>query len=198
MRSIFNHDPDERYSEFKMSQIITHALPTPFGELILGSFKDELCLCDWRYRKMRASIDVRLQRGLNASYDEGSSSVIENAITQLQQYFLGERTAFELPLNIVGTDFQRNVWRALQQVPYGNTWSYSELTTKVAEPTAIRAVASANGANAISIIIPCHRIIGSSGELVGYAGGLRAKQELLELEGALPKTLDLFSTFAEN
>lgn len=181
-----------------MSQIITQALSTAFGELILGSFNEELCLCDWRYRKMRPSIDARLQRGLNASYEEGSSPVIESAISQLQEYFLGERTAFELPLNLVGTDFQRNVWRALQQVPYGNTWSYSELRFKVADQTAVRAVASANGANAMSIIIPCHRIIGSTGELVGYAGGLHAKQKLLELEGALPKALDLFSTLAAN
>ncbi|HQV50711.1 MAG: methylated-DNA--[protein]-cysteine S-methyltransferase [Flavobacteriales bacterium] len=181
-----------------MSRIITQILPTPFGELLLGSFKDDLCLCDWRYRKMRITIDARIQRGLDASFEEGDSPVIEKAIAQLQLYFRGERTEFDLPLSLVGTDFQCEVWQALRNVPYGSTWSYSELTSKIAEPTAVRAVAYANGANAISIIIPCHRIIGGNGALVGYAGGLRAKKELLELEGALPKTLDLFSTLAEN
>ena len=198
MRTIFNGDPFPLNNEFGMLSIITRTLPTPFGELILGSFEGDLCLCDWRYRKMRTTLDTRIQRGLDASFEEGISPVIEKAITQLQQYFQGERTEFELPLNLVGTDFQREVWQALRTVPFGSTWSYSELTSKIAEPTAVRAVASANGANAISIIVPCHRIIGSKGELVGYAGGLRAKKELLELEEAFPKTLDLFSTLAEN
>lgn len=183
---------------FKMEPIITRYLPTPYGELLLGSFNGELCLCDWRYRRMRSAIDTRIQRALITAYEEGTSPLIEQAISQLEQYAKGDRSEFDLPLKLIGTEFQQKVWQGLRTVPYGRTLSYAELTAKVAEPNAIRAVATANGANAISIIIPCHRIIGSSGELVGYAGGVRMKRRLLELEGSLPKELDLFSTLAEN
>ncbi|MBS1582435.1 MAG: methylated-DNA--[protein]-cysteine S-methyltransferase, partial [Bacteroidetes bacterium] len=161
------------------------------GELLLGAFGDELCLCDWRYRRMRDAVDARIQRGLGATYQEGSSPVIEAAMDQLAAYFAGTRTTFDLPLRLVGTAFQQRVWEALCAVPYGTTTTYAGLTARVAEATAIRAVAAANGANALSIIVPCHRIVGSSGELVGYAGGLPAKEKLLRLEGALPQKLEL-------
>jgi len=179
-----------------MSDITFRHFVTPFGELVLGSHKDELCLCDWRYRRMRAAVDTRVQRGLRGAFVEGTSRVIEEAIHQLNAYFAGERTTFDLPLRLVGTKFQQGVWNALLAIPYGTTSTYASLTASVAEPTAIRAVASANGANALSIIVPCHRIIGSSGELVGYAGGLPAKRKLLQLErevrgGGEP---DLFSS----
>lgn len=176
-----------------MEPIFIHPFHTPFGDLLLGSFNNELCLCDWRYRRMRSTIDARIQRGLQAEYADGSSPVIEETIFQLNAYFAGERTTFNLPLRFVGTDFQQRVWQALLAVPYGTTLSYAALTAKVAEPTAIRAVASANGANAFSIIVPCHRIIGSSGEMTGYAGGLEVKRRLLGLEGVRRPVADLFS-----
>jgi methylated-DNA-[protein]-cysteine S-methyltransferase len=103
----------------------------------------------------------------------------------LDEYFRAERKRFELPLLLVGSDFQKRVWDALLGVAYGETSSYLGLAEKVGNKSAVRAVASANGANAISIIVPCHRIIGSKGELVGYAGGLRAKERLLALECGL-------------
>ncbi len=112
-------------------------------------------------------------------------------ITQLEEYFAQKRTSFDVPLLLCGSDFQKRVWQELLQVPYGTTISYLELSRKLGDEKAIRAVASANGANAISILVPCHRIIGSNGELTGYAGGLRAKKSLLQLEGALAQ-LDLF------
>ena len=180
-----------------MARIIIQPFRTGSGELLLGSFEDRLCLCDWRYRRMRSTVDARIQRGLNARYEEGSSPVIEATMVQLNEYFNGDRTVFDLPLRLVGTDFQQRVWKALLAMPYGVTGTYTSLTAEVAGPTAIRAVASANGANAISIIVPCHRIIGSSGELVGYAGGLAAKKKLLELEGAFREEPDLFTTLAE-
>ncbi|MBS1941707.1 MAG: methylated-DNA--[protein]-cysteine S-methyltransferase, partial [Bacteroidetes bacterium] len=99
---------------------------------------------------------------------------------------------FDLSLRMVGTDFQQRVWKALLAVPYGTTMSYAELTAKVAEPTAIRAVAAANGANALSILVPCHRIIGSNGEMTGYAGGVGVKRRLLGLEGVRRLVADLF------
>jgi len=172
-----------------MEPILIHPFHTPFGELLLGSFNNELCLCDWRYRRMRTAIDARIQRGLQAEYAEGASPVIDQAKAQLNAYFAGERTTFDLPLRLVGTDFQQRVWQALLAVPYGTTLSYAALTAKVAEPTAIRAVASANGANALSIMVPCHRIIGSNGEMTGYAGGVRVKRRLLELEGVTVTSL---------
>lgn len=166
-----------------MEPILVQTWRSPFGELVLGSFQGELCLCDWKYRRMRSAIDARIQHGLQAESAEGASPVIEEAKAQLNAYFAGERTTFDLPLRMVGTDFQQRVWKALLAVPFGTTMSYAALTAKVAEPTAIRAVASANGANALSIMVPCHRIIGSNGELTGYAGGLGVKRRLLELEG---------------
>ncbi len=180
-----------------MAPILVQSFRSGHGELLLGSFEDRLCLCDWRYRRMRSTIDARIQRGLNAAFEEGSSPVIEATMVQLNEYFNGERTVFDLPLRLVGTDFQQRVWNALLAVPYGVTSTYASLTAEVAEPTAIRAVASANGANAISIVVPCHRIIGSSGELVGYAGGLPAKKKLLDLEGAFRAEPDLFTAMAE-
>jgi methylated-DNA-[protein]-cysteine S-methyltransferase len=105
--------------------------------------------------------------------------------TQLDQYFSGKRTAFDLPLDIRGTDFQKKVWIELLKIPYAKTISYKDLSLKVGNLKAIRAVGAANGANPISIIIPCHRVIGSDGSLTGYAGGLWRKQWLLELESGL-------------
>ena len=165
--------------------IKTEYFKTPIGELILGSFNDKLCLCDWRYRKMRSSIDSRLTRGINARYVEESSTLVNHTKAQLTQYFNGERHQFEIPILLIGTDFQKEVWNALLEIPYGKTNTYLQLAKDLNNENAIRAVATANGANAISIIIPCHRIIGSNGDLVGYAGGLEAKMKLLKLEKAL-------------
>lgn len=160
----------------------------------MGVWDERLCLCDWRYRKMRDSIDRRIQDELDASYEEGEDPVFELAEQQFKEYFDGERTEFDIPLLLIGTDFQKQVWQELQRIPFGESLSYLSLSKKLGDVKAIRAVASANGANAISIIIPCHRIIGSKGELVGYAGGLPAKKKLLKLEnrGQKPEQLDLF------
>ena len=167
-----------------MQQINIHYFKTPVGELILGSYNNSLCLADWRFRKMRAAIDNRIKTKLSAEYKEQDDDVLAETRNQLDQYFSGERKAFELPLLFAGTDFQKTVWNALLEVEYGATSTYLRLSEKLNNKDAIRAVASANGANAISIIVPCHRIIGSDGELVGYAGGLPAKQKLLELENS--------------
>jgi len=134
---------------------------------------------------MRSTVDGRIARGLNAEFIEGETAVLSETKRQLDEYFRAERKRFELPLLLVGSDFQKRVWGALLGVAYGETSSYLGLAEKVGNKSAVRAVASANGANAISIIVPCHRIIGSKGELVGYAGGLRAKERLLALECGL-------------
>ncbi len=156
-----------------------------YGELILGSYEQQLCLCDWRYRKMRSSIDRRIQTGLQAEYVEEESDIIDETRKQLSAYFAGEQTRFDLPLLMVGSEFQKKVWELLLQIPFGKTESYMGLSKKLGDVKAIRAVASANGANVLSIIVPCHRIIGSDGNLTGYAGGLTTKRKLLRLEKAL-------------
>lgn len=160
---------------------ITH-YKTAAGELILGTYNNKLCLLDWRYRRMRTTIDKRIKNRLNADYLECSNELIEQTISQIDEYLLGKRTTFDIPILMIGTEFQQSVWNALLEVPYGSTSTYLQLAKKLDNEKAVRAVASANGANAISIIIPCHRIIGSNGDLVGYAGGLPAKKRLLTLE----------------
>ncbi len=107
---------------------------------------------------------------------------LEDAVYQLNEYFEGKRTQFSLTLNPEGTDFQKKVWAALEQIPYGKTISYLELSKTLGDPKAIRAVAAANGKNPLWIIVPCHRVIGSDGSLTGYAGGLHRKKWLLEHE----------------
>ena len=168
-----------------MNKISITYYKSPIGELLLGSYDGKLCLADFRYRRMRTSIDNRIQKGLKAEYVEQSSKVIEETIKEMKEYFAGERKDFDIPLLMVGTDFQKSVWKGLIQVPYGTTASYLELSKRIGNEKAVRAVASANGANSIAILVPCHRIIGSNGDLVGYAGGLDVKRKLLELENNL-------------
>ncbi|WP_109830285.1 methylated-DNA--[protein]-cysteine S-methyltransferase [Reichenbachiella versicolor] len=158
---------------------------SPVGELIIGIYDNQVCLCDWKYRNMRASVDQRIGSSLKAHYIENLHPLAEVVMNQLNEYFNKSRKVFELPLLMVGTEFQRSVWDMLISIPYGQTHSYLQLSQRLGDPKAIRAVASANGANALSIIVPCHRIIGSNGDLTGYAGGLSAKQKLLEMEGAI-------------
>lgn len=177
-----------------MNPIKIQYYKSPFGELILGSYENQLCLCDWRYRKMRMGIDKRIQAGLGTGYIDENSEENDQAIGQLEEYFIGERKEFSIKLLMVGTPFQHKVWNELVNIPFGETETYLGLSKKINNEKAIRAVASANGANALSIFVPCHRIIGSRGELVGYAGGLDAKKNLLNLEnkGQFPEQLDLF------
>jgi methylated-DNA-[protein]-cysteine S-methyltransferase len=173
--------------------IKTEYFKTPFGELILGDYDNTLCLCDWRHRKMRDSIDSRIKKHLKSQFVEKKSSLLQDAKLQLNQYFKGDRTEFDIPLLLSGTEFQKKVWKALQQIPYGKTMTYSKLSAEIGDLKAIRAIASANGANAIAIIVPCHRIIGSDGDMVGYAGGIEVKKKLLKLENALQENqLELF------
>jgi methylated-DNA-[protein]-cysteine S-methyltransferase len=108
--------------------------------------------------------------------------LIREAMRQLEAYFAGELVEFDLPLAMTGTEFQKCVWRALVDIPYGATRSYGELARGIGKPAAVRAVGAANGRNPIAIVVPCHRVIGSNGKLVGYGGGLPMKQMLLELE----------------
>jgi O-6-methylguanine DNA methyltransferase len=119
------------------------------------------------------------------------ATVLLEAERQLRAYFEGALREFELPLDMQGTDFQKRVWTQLRTIPYGETRSYGQIAAAIGAPTAVRAVGAANGANPIAIVVPCHRVIGASGKLVGYGGGLALKKRLLELEGGIPLNLSL-------
>lgn len=158
----------------------------------MGDLGGQLCLCDWRYRAKRDQVDARIQKSLNSTFKVTQTPLHGQVIAQLEEYFAQKRKAFDLPLLFSGSTFQQSVWKTLMTIEYGQRLSYAELAQQMQSPLAIRAIASANGANAHAIIVPCHRIIGADGALVGYAGGLKAKESLLRLEGALPQ-LNLFS-----
>lgn len=165
---------------------------SPVGEMIVGSCGGRLCICDWAVERRRATIDRRIQRHLNARYEEGTSAVIERAVEELDEYFAGKRTTFDIPVVFTGSEFQCAVWSELMKIPYGTTVSYGELARRIGNPKAVRAVASANATNPISIFVPCHRVIGSDRRLTGYGGGLDAKKSLLELEHAQAGELRLW------
>ena len=155
---------------------------SPCGEIVLASVEDKLCLCDWNERPCAEKNMRRLVRLLNAEFVEETSAVLERAKIQLDEYFAGLRRTFDLPLHLVGTDFQNRVWNALLEIPYGETRSYKEIALKVDNLKGVRAVAQAIGANGICIIIPCHRVVGSDHSLTGFAGGLEVKRVLLGIE----------------
>ncbi|MDX1301581.1 MAG: methylated-DNA--[protein]-cysteine S-methyltransferase [Photobacterium sp.] len=111
--------------------------------------------------------------------------VLKQAVSEFQEYFAGTRQRFEVPLAATGTEFQQKVWQTLTTIPFGTTWSYQDLANAIGNPKAVRAVGLANGKNPISIIVPCHRVIGKNGKLTGYAGGIEQKEGLLKHEGAL-------------
>jgi methylated-DNA-[protein]-cysteine S-methyltransferase len=155
---------------------------TQIGEVILGSFRGKLCLLDFVKGKTRRTVDDRIKKALNAEFVEHDDEILEKTRTQLDEYFKGLRRKFDIPVLMVGTDFQKDVWNAVMRVPYGATSTYSQIARDIGKERAIWAVGNAIGANPIVIIIPCHRIIGSGGELVGYGGGLSVKRRLLTLE----------------
>lgn len=127
-------------------------------------------------------MDQQRHRPRGDPFGEPDATPLTKVIIQLDEYFAGQRTEFDVPLTPAGTPFQRTVWAALREIPYGATVSYGHLAERIGRPTAVRAVGLANGKNPISIIVPCHRVVGSTGDLTGYGGGLQRKQHLLELE----------------
>lgn len=120
---------------------------------------------------------------LDERIEEGNHPILLLAEAELEEYFAGKRSVFSVPLDMRGTSFQKQVWQALQEIPFGETRSYGQLANQLGKPDAARTVGAANGRNPVSIIVPCHRVIGSSGKLTGFAGGLDAKAYLLALEG---------------
>lgn len=157
-------------------------LETPIGTLLIAGDDEAV-------RRIEFPKNGKPARS-EAGWRESSRGPIAEAVRQLREYFAGKREQFDLPLLPEGTEFQRGVWRRLQEIPYGETISYGELAKRVGNPKASRAVGAANGQNPIPIVIPCHRVIGANGKLTGFGGGLPIKEALLTLESKA-KTLDL-------
>lgn len=155
---------------------------SPCGDLVLGSMGDELCLCDWRGMPCAERSRRRIERYMKADFSVASSSVLEEAKSQLDDYFADRRHSFTIPLHPIGSTFQLQVWQALLDIPYGETRNYMEVARRVGNTKGIRAVAQAIGANGINILIPCHRVIGSNHSLTGFTGGLDKKLFMLQLE----------------
>ena len=164
--------------------ILHRRIESPAGPLVIAA--DETGLHHIEFYQNRHPAD-------RDDWQGGDNDVLQAAEAQLQEYFSGARTHFELPLAPQGTAFQLNVWQELARIPYGATISYAELAQRVGKPTATRAVGAANGRNPLPIVLPCHRVIGADGTLTGFGGGLPMKQFLLNLEGALPVAIDLFA-----
>ena len=152
---------------------------SPLGEMHL--FATEEALVEICYEQARATCSQ-----LKYKVTSKKSPILEQAIQELEEYFKGMRRIFTVPVKPVGgTTFQQSVWKELSRIPYGKTISYQEQASNINKPKAVRAVGAANGRNPVAIIIPCHRVIGKSGDLTGYAGGLSKKKRLLQIEGIL-------------
>ncbi|NQX53918.1 bifunctional transcriptional activator/DNA repair protein Ada [Pedobacter panaciterrae] len=157
-------------------------LETPLGTMFACAVKQGICLLEFTDRKMLETEFKTLAKQLNATIIQGSNHHFDLLKQQLDEYFAGNRKQFSVPLFSPGTEFQQSVWQILQEIPYGATRNYKQQALTLNKPEAVRAVANANGMNRISILIPCHRVIGTDGSLTGYGGGLARKKWLLELE----------------
>jgi len=168
-----------------MDKIYVTKWNSPIGDMILGEYDGKLCLSDWYNRKHRNRIDRRICDSLSAEYHYSKTKFIESAIIEIEEYFQAKRTVFSVPLLPLGSEFQKSVWLELMNIEYGKTANYSEIAKRIENPNSVRAVSTAIGMNALSIFIPCHRIISKDSKLSGYAGGIEAKQKLLDIEKLL-------------
>jgi AraC family transcriptional regulator, regulatory protein of adaptative response / methylated-DNA-[protein]-cysteine methyltransferase len=162
--------------------IRTVSIETPLGGMVAGATDDGVCLLEFCDRRILSREYRDLAKLLKTTMEEGDNTHLVYLREQLSEYFTGARKEFEIPLVTPGTDFQKSVWMELLNIPYGTTRSYQEQAEALNRPDSVRAVANANGMNRISIIIPCHRVIGSDGTLTGYGGGLKRKKWLLDHE----------------
>ena len=160
-----------------MTDLTYTRMPTPVGDLLISTDGQDIqhILFD----------DGAAAEKLQQHATQGAHPILQFAEAQLAEYFAGTRDAFDLPLNAVGTAFQQRVWNALSTIPFGQTWDYAQLAHAIGQPIAARAVGMANGRNPLSIVVPCHRVIGKNGTLTGYAGGLSRKEWLLKHEGVV-------------
>ena len=162
-------------------------LPTPLGPMLAAASHESLVLLEFVDRRALPTQVRRIREGMGAVFVPGRNRIIDETAREISEYFERERRDFAAPLAMPGTGFQREVWEALREIPYGETRSYGQLARSLGRPTAVRAVGRANGLNALAIVVPCHRVVGADGKLVGYGGGLWRKQRLLELERGRPE-----------
>lgn len=180
-RAVFGVSPSNSRSK-QVIQITR--IETPLGSMFACATEEGICLLEFTDRKMLETELKWLSKHLNASIVQGSNKHFDQLQQELAEYFDGRRKEFMVPLFMPGTEFQQAVWTMLTTIPFGSTRSYKAQALKLERPEAVRAVANANGMNRISILVPCHRVIGEDGQLTGYGGGLHRKQWLLEFERA--------------
>ena len=176
----------------KEPRIVTRTIQTLCGEVLIGVKNGRVCLCKWLEEETLPPTDTCLFEKkvndckssiyINDSISATDEEMLDMACLQLSEYFASKRTNFNLPLYLEGTPFQQAAWKAMLTIPFGETISYKEEARRAGYPTALRAIGNANHCNPIAIIVPCHRVVASNGELGGYGGGLHRKQFLLELE----------------
>lgn len=178
-KSLTGHNPSDSRSR---NIINLTRLETPIGPMFACAVDEGICLLEFTDRRMLETEFTQLKKLLKASIIQGHSPHFDTLQQQLNEYFEGRRTSFNVPLVMPGSDFQQEVWNELMTIPYGTTRSYNKQAKAIGKPLAVRAVANANGCNRIAILVPCHRVIGENGHLTGYGGGLWRKQWLLDLE----------------
>ncbi|GAB4322051.1 MAG: hypothetical protein Kow0074_13320 [Candidatus Zixiibacteriota bacterium] len=164
-------------------------IDSPLGPMIAGASSQGLCFLEWHDRGGTEQILKRVEKRYRLPLEEGEHPVVNQLTVELARYFDGLGSSFTVPLHIAGTPFEVSVWQQLLRIPYGETRSYGDIARELGKPGASRAVGRANGANYLSIVIPCHRVCDSNGKLHGYGGGLWRKQRLLELEAGVVQTL---------
>lgn len=178
-KAIFGEPPSKSKEK---TVIYIERFPTRLGPMYVCATEKGICLLEFTDRRMLEREFKDLRRRLNAVIVPGTNEHIRKTKSEILEYFEGRRENFTVSLDAPGTEFQKKVWSELQKIPYGKTRSYAEQARRLGCPQSVRAVANANGMNRIGIIIPCHRVIGSNGDLTGYAGGLVRKKWLLDLE----------------
>jgi AraC family transcriptional regulator of adaptative response/methylated-DNA-[protein]-cysteine methyltransferase len=176
-----------------LESVILDIIESPVGPLIAGADERGVCLLEFSDRRRIEAQIKTLRRRLGRPLVPGRNGLLDRLRLELEEYFAGRRRGFDVPLHAPGTPFQERVWQALLAIPYGEVRSYADIARNVGSPQAVRAVGRANGMNRIAIVIPCHRVVGRDGTLVGYGGGMRRKEWLLDLErgGRRPVQLGL-------
>jgi AraC family transcriptional regulator of adaptative response/methylated-DNA-[protein]-cysteine methyltransferase len=182
-REAFAHLFGEPPRQSSKGHVVLTRVLTPLGPLVAAAGENGLCLLEFADRAILEAQIKRLRDYLDCVVTPGSNRHIEQVESELEEYFAGRRTEFDVPLEAPGTPFQNRVWQALREIPYGETRSYEQIAKAIGKPKAVRAVGSANGANRIPIVIPCHRVVRADGSLGGYGGELWRKRYLLQLEG---------------
>ena len=162
--------------------LVVERIESPVGVLLAGATLRGVCLLEFTEPERLETQLASIRRHYSSEIVNGTNGHLKKLSTELVEYFAGERREFSVPLEIVGSTFQRRVWQELRVIPYGETRSYEDIAISVGSPKAVRAVGTANGSNRIAIVIPCHRVINKGGKLGGYGGGLDRKKYLLELE----------------